>query len=112
MTVVQPGQPRANPSSPASRMSAAPSAPGVWVPNWSSTAATCGTAGQWQVGMIVGRGGTTVVSDLPTSDGLAGNAGPQRPIEECGNPRATARGRRIAPPGQQTATVLGGSGGV
>src|SRR2546423_14539862 len=62
--------------------------------------------------MIVGRGGTTVVSDLPTSDGLAGNAGPQRPIEECGNPRATARGRRIAPPGQQTATVLGGSGGV
>jgi putative transposase len=22
----------------------------LWVPNWSSTAATCGIAGQWQVG--------------------------------------------------------------
>src|SRR2546421_1763839 len=58
--------------------------------------------------MIAGRGGTTAVSDLPTSDGLAGTASSQRTIEERGNPRARARGRRITPPDAQTATVLGG----
>jgi hypothetical protein len=62
--------------------------------------------------MIVGRGGTTAVSNLPTSHGLAGAAGPQRTIKERGNPRAAPRGRRVAPAGPQTATVLGGPGGV
>src|SRR2546421_13124940 len=38
--------------------------------------------------MIAGHGGTTAVSDLPTSHGLAGTAGPQRRIKECGDPRA------------------------
>jgi hypothetical protein len=84
----------------------------LWVPNWPSAAVTCGTAGRWPSGMIAGRGSTTAVSDVPTSDGLAGTAGSRRTIEERGNPRATARGRRITPPDAQTATVLGGSGGV
>jgi predicted ATP-dependent endonuclease of OLD family len=60
----------------------------VWVPNWSSTAATCGIAVRWSWGMIVGRGGTTAVSDLPAGPGLAGTAGPQRTIKERRNPRA------------------------
>jgi integral membrane sensor domain MASE1 len=46
----------------------------VWVPSWSSTAVTCGIAAQWSWGMIVGRGGTIVVSDLPAGQGLAGTA--------------------------------------
>ena len=62
--------------------------------------------------MIVGRGGTTAVSDLPAGHGLAGTAGTQLTIEERGNSCAPARGRRVTPPGAQTATVLGGSGGV
>jgi hypothetical protein len=33
----------------------------VWVPNWPSTAMTCGIDGQWPSGMIVARGGTTVL---------------------------------------------------
>jgi hypothetical protein len=33
----------------------------LWVPNWPSTSVTCGIAGQWRSGMIVGRGGTTTV---------------------------------------------------
>jgi putative transposase len=49
-----------------------PRAFGLWVPNWSSTAVTCGIAVQWSWGMIVGRGGTTAVSDLPAGPGLAG----------------------------------------
>jgi hypothetical protein len=36
----------------------------LWVPNWPSTAVTCGIAARWPWGMIVGRGGTTAVSDL------------------------------------------------
>src|SRR5205085_3605599 len=59
-----------------------------------------------------GRGGTTAISDLPAGPGLAGTAGPQCTIEKCGNPRAAPRGGGVAPPGQQTTTVLGGSGGV
>ena len=47
----------------------------LWVPNWSSMAVTCGIAARWSWGMIVGRGGTTVVSDLPAGHGLAGTAG-------------------------------------
>jgi hypothetical protein len=82
------------------------------VPNWSSTAVTCGIAGQWPSGMIVGRGGTTAVSDLPTSHGLARSAGSQRTIKECRDPRAALRGRPVTPPGQQTATVLGRPGRV
>ena len=62
----------------------------LWVPNWSSMAVTCGVAGQWRSGMIVGRGGTTAVPDLPPGPGLARSAGPQRTIEECGDPRASA----------------------
>src|SRR5919206_3229145 len=62
--------------------------------------------------MIVDRGGTTAVSDLPTAHSVAGTAGPQRTIKQRGNPRASARGRRVTPPGQQTATVLGGPGSV
>ncbi|MCA1694063.1 MAG: hypothetical protein LC749_04660, partial [Actinobacteria bacterium] len=41
----------------------------LWVPNWPSTAVTCGIPGQLPSGMIVGRGGTTAVSDLPTGPG-------------------------------------------
>jgi hypothetical protein len=44
----------------------------MWVPNWSSMAVTCGTAGQWSWGIIVGRGDTTAVSDLPAGYGLGG----------------------------------------
>jgi hypothetical protein len=62
--------------------------------------------------MIVGRGGTTVVSDLPAAHGLAGTAGPQRTIEERGDPGAPSRGHRVTSPGEQAASVLGGSGGV
>ena len=62
--------------------------------------------------MIVGRGGTTAVSDLLSGHGLAGTAGPQRTITKRGNPRAPARGRRVTPPGAQTATVVGGPSGV
>jgi putative transposase len=62
--------------------------------------------------MIVGRGGTTAISDLPAAHGLAGTSGPQRTIEKRGDPRAAPRGRRVTPPGAQTATVLGGPGGV
>jgi transposase InsO family protein len=83
----------------------------VWVPNWSSAEVTCDVVGPWSSCMIVGRGGTTAVSDLPAGHGLAGNAGPQRTIEECGDPRAAPRGGRVAPPGE-TATVVGGPGGV
>src|SRR5437588_6702855 len=88
------------------------SAQHLWVPNWSSMAVTCGIAARWSWGMIVGRGGTTAVSDLPAGHGLAGTAGPQRTIKERGNPRAATRGRRVTPSGAQTATVLGGPGGV
>src|SRR5918997_1021334 len=62
--------------------------------------------------MIVSRDGTTAVSDLPTGHGLAGTTRAQRTIQERGNPCAPARGHRVTPPGQQTATVLGGSSGV
>jgi hypothetical protein len=82
------------------------------VPNWPSTAVTCGIAGRWPPGMIVGRGGTTAVSDLPAAHGLAGTAGPQLTIEERGDPRAPPRGRRVTPPGEQTATDLGRPGDV
>jgi len=84
----------------------------LWVPNWSSTAVTCGIAGRWSSGMIVGRGGTTAISDLLAAHGLARAARPQRTIEKRGNPRAPPRGRRVTPPGEQTANVLGGPGGV
>jgi hypothetical protein len=59
--------------------------------------------------MIIGRGGTTAVSDRPTGHGLARTVGSQRTIEECGDSCAPARARRVAPPGEQTATVVGGS---
>jgi hypothetical protein len=62
--------------------------------------------------MIVGRGGTTALSDLPAAHGLAGTARPQRTIKERRDPRAAPRGHRVTPPGQQTTTVLGGSSGV
>jgi Integrase core domain len=62
--------------------------------------------------MIVGRGGTTAVSNLPSAHGLAWTACPQRTIEERGDPRAPPRGRRVTPPDEQTTTVLGGPGGV
>jgi hypothetical protein len=84
----------------------------VWVPNWPSTAVTCDIAGRWSSGMIVGRGGTTAVPDLPAGHGVAGTAGPQRTIKERGNPRTASRGHRVTPPGQQTTTVLGRSSGV
>jgi hypothetical protein len=84
----------------------------LWVPNWSSTAVTCGIAGHRSWGMIVGRGGTTAVSHLPAGHGLAGTAGPQRTIKECRDSRIGARGRCITPPGAQTATVLGRPGSV
>jgi hypothetical protein len=58
------------------------------VPNWPSTAVTCGIAGQWRSGMIVGRGGTTAISDLPAAHGLARTARPQRTIEKRRDPRA------------------------
>jgi transposase len=82
------------------------------VPNWSSTTVTCGIVVRWSSGMIVGRGGTTAVSDLPTSHGLARTAGPRRTIEKRGKPRASPRGRPVTPPGQQTLTVLGRPGRV
>jgi hypothetical protein len=44
----------------------------LWVPNWPSTAVTCGLSGQWPWGMTAGRGGTTAVSDLPAAHGLFG----------------------------------------
>lgn len=47
--------------------------------------------------MITGRGGTTVVSDLPAGHVLAGTAGPQLTIEGCGDSCAPARGRRVTP---------------
>ena len=84
----------------------------VWVPNWLSMAVTCDVTGQQRSCMIVGCGSTTAVSDLPAGHGLAGTAGSQRTIEKRGNPRAAPRARRVAPPGEQTATVLGGPGGV
>jgi len=59
------------------------------------------------VGHDVGRGGTIVVSDLPAGHGLAGTAGPQWAIEECGDPCAASRGGRVTPSGAQTATVPG-----
>src|SRR5437870_4756704 len=62
--------------------------------------------------MIAGRGGTTTVSDLPTSHGLARSAGSQRTIKECRDSRAAPRGRPVTPPGAQTATVLGRPGNV
>jgi Homeodomain-like domain len=87
-------------------------ASGLWVPNWPSTAMTCDVVGQWSSCMIVGRGGTTAVSDLPAAYRLAGTAGSQHTLEECGDSCAPARGRRVAPPSAQTATVVDGSGGV
>ena len=39
----------------------------LWVPNWSSTAVTCGIAGRWSWGVIVGRGGSPAVSELLSS---------------------------------------------
>jgi hypothetical protein len=68
-----------------------------------STAVTCGIAEEQSWGMIVGRGGTTAVSDLPARRGLARTAGPQRTTEERGDPRASSRGRPVTPPGEQTA---------
>jgi hypothetical protein len=44
---------------------------------------TCGIAGQWSSGIIVDRGGTTAISDLPAAHGLAGTAGPQRTIKNA-----------------------------
>jgi hypothetical protein len=49
---------------------------GVWVPNSSSTAVTCGLARRWLSGMIVGRGSTTALSHLPAAGGVAWTAGP------------------------------------
>src|SRR5437763_9964403 len=49
--------------------------PSLWVPNWPSTAVTCDIAVRWSSGMIVGRGGTTAVPDLPAGHGVAGTAG-------------------------------------
>jgi hypothetical protein len=89
-----------------------PEAQHLWVPNWPSTAVTYGIAGPWSWAMIVGRGGTTAVSDLPAVHGLAGTAGPQRTIKQRRDPHAAPRGHRITPPGQQTTTVLGGSSGI
>jgi hypothetical protein len=67
---------------------------------------------RWRSGVIVGRGGTTVVSDLPTGHGLARTVGSQRRIEKCGDPRAASRACRVAPPDEQAATVLGRPRGV
>jgi len=62
--------------------------------------------------MIVDRGGTTAISDLPTGDGLAGATRAQCTIQERGNSCAPTRGHRVTPPGEQTPTVLGGPGSV
>ena len=62
--------------------------------------------------MIADRGGTTALSHLPAARGMARTAGPQFQVKERGDPRAPARGRRATPPGQATAPVVGGSGGV
>src|SRR5947209_20580104 len=45
--------------------------------------------------MIVGRGGTTAVSDLPAGHGLAGAAGPRCTLEECGDSCAAPRGPHV-----------------
>jgi hypothetical protein len=55
----------------------------VWVPNWSSTAVTCGILGQLPSGMIAGRGATTPLFDLPPVHGLVRAPGPQVPIENA-----------------------------
>jgi hypothetical protein len=53
----------------------------LWVPNCSSTAVTCGIDDQRRSGMIVGRGGTTTVFDLPAGHVLSGTAGPRCTFE-------------------------------
>jgi hypothetical protein len=58
----------------------------MWVPNSSFTAVTCGIARRWPSGMIDGRGGMTALSHLPAARGMAGAAGPQLQVEECGDP--------------------------
>jgi hypothetical protein len=62
----------------------------LWVPDWPSTAVTCDIRTQWRSGVIVGRGGTTTVSDLPAGHGLVspgnsrGSVGDRRAgIGEC-----------------------------
>ena len=47
--------------------------------------------------MIVGRGGTTAISDLSADPGLAGIVNSQRTLEECKDSRAAPRGRPAAP---------------
>jgi hypothetical protein len=49
---------------------------GLWVPNRSSTAVTCGIARGWSSDMIADRGSTTALSDLPAAHSLARTAGP------------------------------------
>ena len=48
----------------------------LWVPNRSSRAVTCVITEQWLSDMIASRDGTTALSDLPVTHGLAGTAGP------------------------------------
>jgi hypothetical protein len=84
----------------------------LWVPNWSSTAVTCGVAGQRPSGMIARRGIATAVSDLSAAHLLARPVGPQLTIEERGDPGAAPRGRRTPSPAEQTAAVLGRPSGV
>jgi hypothetical protein len=68
----------------------------LWVPNWLSTGGDLRYRWQWQSGMIVGRGGMTVVSDLLSGEGLARCAGLQRAVEQCRDPSGwvAASGRR------------------
>jgi hypothetical protein len=54
----------------------------LWVPNWSSTAVVWGIARPWPSGMIAGRDGTTALSRVSATRGVARVAGPQFQIEE------------------------------
>jgi hypothetical protein len=83
----------------------------LWVPNWSSMAVTCGIAVRWQWGMIVGRCGTTAVSDLPTVIAWLGLLARSAPSKKAEILVLRPRGCRVTPPGAQTATVLGRSCG-
>jgi hypothetical protein len=73
---------------------------------------TCGITEQWPSCTIARRGGATGVSHLSAAHGLAGTAGPELRGEERGDPGAASRGGGIASPGEETESVLGGSGGV
>ena len=71
----------------------------MWVPNWPSTAVTCGISGQWPWDMIVGRGMRLLYLIFRQVIAWLGLLA-QRTIEERGNPRAAPRGRRVTPPGE------------